>query len=74
MRPALSRAFESVGRLSALRRPWRGVGVRWDGTPPEEAYGRVTDPGRYARLHEVGRDLLDGLESRFVLTARNGCV
>lgn len=36
--------------------------------PPEEAYGRVTDPGRFAGLHAVGRDLLDELESRFAVT------
>ena len=44
------------------------MGDRWDGAPPEEAYGRVTDPGRYAGLHAVGRDLLDELESRFAVT------
>ncbi|ORW08275.1 DUF6226 family protein [Mycobacterium kyorinense] len=42
---------------------------RWgsDG-PPEEAYGRVTDPERYRRLHVVGRALLDDLERRFEVT------
>lgn len=43
------------------------VGDRWDGTPPQEAYGRVTDPGRYAGLHTVGQDLLDELEDRFAV-------
>jgi hypothetical protein len=39
------------------------MGDRWgaDG-PPEEAYGRVTDPSRYAELHVLGRELLDDLE------------
>ena len=30
--------------------------------PPEEAYGRVTDPQRYALLHDAARALLDRLE------------
>lgn len=41
------------------------VARRWNGDPPEEAYGRVTDPGRFAGLHVVARDLLDELETRF---------
>ena len=32
------------------------------GDPPEEAYGRVTDPQRYALLHDAARALLDRLE------------
>lgn len=45
------------------------VGDRWgaDG-PPEEAYGRVTDPGRYSGLHTVGWELLDELERRYAVT------
>lgn len=45
--------------------------VRRDGFPGTRhggsRYGRVTDPGRFAELHAVGRDLLDELESRFVV-------
>ncbi len=39
-----------------------GVGDRWgvDGPPPA-AYGRVTDPGRYAVLHASGRAVLEEL-------------
>ncbi len=45
------------------------MGDRWGREgPPEEAYGRVTDPGRYAALHEVGWDLLDELERRYAVT------
>lgn len=45
------------------------VGNRWgvDG-PPEEAYGRVTDPSRYAELHTAGREVLDKLERRYAVT------
>ena len=44
------------------------VGSRWNGSPPEEAYSRVTDSGRYAGLHETALALLDELEQRFDVT------
>jgi len=33
--------------------------------PPEDAYGRVTDPERYRVLHKVGKDLITELLVRF---------
>jgi hypothetical protein len=39
--------------------------VRHDGPPPEEAYGRVTNPERYRVLHTVARQMLDDLVSSF---------
>jgi hypothetical protein len=36
--------------------------------PPEDAYGRVTDPGRYAPLHPAGRARLDRLERDHAVT------
>jgi hypothetical protein len=44
------------------------VGRRWDGLPPEEAYGRVTDAGRIAGLHPAARELLHDLQLRFDVT------
>lgn len=44
------------------------VAGRWNGDPPAEAYGRITDPGRFAALHVAARDLLDELEARFDVT------
>lgn len=38
---------------------------RWTGAPPEDAYGRVTDPGRFSRLHAIAGELLDELSERF---------
>ncbi|RJQ73055.1 hypothetical protein D5S17_25335 [Pseudonocardiaceae bacterium YIM PH 21723] len=43
---------------------------RWgDAGPPQEAYSRVTDPGRFASLHEIGRqavaDLITGFDVRW---------
>lgn len=38
---------------------------RWTGAPPEDAYGRVTDPGRFSRLHAIAGELLDELTERF---------
>ncbi len=42
------------------------MGNRWgpDG-PPEEAYSRVTNPERFAPLHDAARALLDRLEAEF---------
>lgn len=41
---------------------------KWGGTdPPEEAYGRVTDAGRFAPLHPLGHAVLDDLEHRFAV-------
>jgi hypothetical protein len=45
------------------------MGDRWgDEGPPEEAYGRLTDPDRYALLHATGRELLDELVLRYDVT------
>ncbi len=41
---------------------------RWSGAPPEQAYGRVTDAGRFAALHPFARDLLDDLQARYAVT------
>jgi hypothetical protein len=35
------------------------------GDPPLEAYSRVTNAGRFARLHDVASELLDRLETEF---------
>ncbi|MEO6712647.1 MAG: DUF6226 family protein [Mycobacteriales bacterium] len=45
------------------------MGDRWgmDG-PPQDAYSRVTDPGRYAPLHGIARTLLDRLENSYDVT------
>lgn len=48
------------------------VSMRWNGAPPEEAYGRVTDPGRFAGLHEVAGVLLDELQERFDVVRETG--
>jgi len=46
------------------------MGDRWGPAgPPEEAYGRVTNPQRYAPLHTIARDVLDDLQRRFDVTA-----
>ena len=43
-------------------------GDRWgsDG-PPEEAYSRVTNPGRFQPLHDAATELLDRLEREFAV-------
>jgi hypothetical protein len=41
------------------------VGTRWTGAPPEDAYGRVTDPERFAELHVIAAELLDELQERY---------
>jgi hypothetical protein len=46
------------------------MGDRWGlAGPPEEAYGRVTNPERFAPLHAIARELLDDLRQRFDVTA-----
>lgn len=41
-------------------------GHRWGfAGPPREAYSRVTDPERFATLHDAAEGLLDGLEREF---------
>ena len=41
-------------------------GNTWgDGEPPEEAYGRVTNPERFRPLHDAMLEMLDALEARF---------
>jgi len=41
-------------------------GNRWGAEgPPLEAYSRVTDPERFASLHQVAAELLDRLEREF---------
>jgi hypothetical protein len=46
---------------------------RW-GTarPPDEAYSRVTNPGRYAPLHDIASELLDRLGAAFDVDAESG--
>jgi len=42
------------------------MGDRWGPEgPPEEAYSRVTDPERFAPLHDDARALIDELEAEF---------
>lgn len=42
------------------------MGDRWgDEGPPPEAYSRVSDPTRYAGLHEIAREVVADLELRF---------
>jgi hypothetical protein len=41
-----------------------------DGEPKPEEYSRVTDPGRYAVLHEAAGLLLDELTERFTVERR----
>ena len=41
-------------------------GSRWgDEGPPDEAYGRVTDPGRFGPLHDAVLEILGRLEAEF---------
>ncbi len=40
--------------------------------PPAEAYSGVTNPGRFAPLHEFAESLLDRLESEFDVDRREG--
>ena len=40
--------------------------------PPEEAYGRVTNPERYRILHSAGLALLDRLSDQFLVERREG--
>jgi Family of unknown function (DUF6226) len=45
-----------------------------DGMPPEDAYGRVTDPGRYRVLHTIADAVVEDLIARYdvrVLHPRN---
>ena len=44
----------------------RRVGNRWGNEgPPPEAYSRVTDPGKYAALHEIAYDVVAEFEHRY---------
>jgi hypothetical protein len=40
----------------------------WSDGPPAEAYGRVSDPGRYAPLRAIAHRVLDELENRYAVT------
>jgi uncharacterized protein DUF6226 len=40
--------------------------------PPNEAYSRVTNPERYAPLHDIASALLDRLESEFDVESATG--
>ena len=42
------------------------------GSPPEEAYGRVSDPGRYTVLHPAAEQLLDRLAGEYAVDRRDG--
>jgi Family of unknown function (DUF6226) len=49
-------------------------GNRWGAQgPPPEAYSRVTNPQRFAILHDVAAALLDRLASEFDVERRTGC-
>jgi hypothetical protein len=42
------------------------MGSRWgSGGPPADAYSRVSDPQRYAALHDVAEGLVGGLVARY---------
>ena len=41
-----------------------------DEAPPDAAYGRVTNPGRYEVLHAVARDLVGWLERTYEVQVR----
>ena len=46
---------------------------RWEpGDPPEEAYGRVTNPERFQPLHSTMLEIVDGLEEAFDLDRTEG--
>jgi hypothetical protein len=38
--------------------------------PPGDAYSRVTEPGRYAVLHDAAGELLDDLTERYIVERR----
>lgn len=41
---------------------------RWaGGSPPDEAYSRLTDPHRFAPLHAIARELLDRLAGEYLV-------
>jgi hypothetical protein len=42
------------------------------GGPPEDAYGRVTNPERYRPLHDAARDLLDELVADYEVERLEG--
>ncbi len=45
------------------------MGEKWASQgPPQEAYGRLTNPERYRVLHNIARALLDDMERRFDVT------
>ncbi|WP_229075373.1 DUF6226 family protein [Actinoplanes sp. DH11] len=52
------------------------IGMDAAGDPPEEAYGRVTDPERFRVLHDTAHRVLDELVERYEVTetswGRNG--
>jgi uncharacterized protein DUF6226 len=39
--------------------------------PPKDAYGRVTDAVRFAPLHKIARQVLEGLETRYDVTRQS---
>jgi hypothetical protein len=40
-------------------------GQRWEGSPPEDAYSRISYPERFAPLHAVAGALIDWLQETF---------
>jgi hypothetical protein len=40
-------------------------GQRWEGSPPEDAYSRISYPERFAPLHAVADALIDWLQETF---------
>ena len=43
-------------------------GQRWEGSPPEDAYSRISNPERFAPLHTVANALADWLQESFDVT------
>lgn len=61
------------GTTTPLDGPPPGWRDSWGGTsPPEEAYGRVTDPERYRVLHTAARELLDRLTTAYAVDREDG--
>lgn len=52
--------------------PRRRVAEVRDGGPPEETYGRVTDPERFAILHDAAARLVDELVATYDITVEEG--
>jgi hypothetical protein len=60
----IDRGWAPFRRWSTMVTPARGAG---EAGPPEEAYGRVTNPERYRGLHAAAEALLDRLGAEYVV-------